>query len=106
MILSFGAKRTASLLALIVAGAFAACGGDSAGTDIANDLVVTKCMTTGDCKPGSHCGANGECTIECHSGKACTGAGMTCAVAEGRCITGSAPVGGSSGVPLPGTAAN
>ena len=65
MILSFGAKRTASLLALIVAGAFAACGGDSAGTDIGTGIVVVKCTTSGDCKPGTHCGTNGECTVEC-----------------------------------------
>jgi hypothetical protein len=106
MILSFGAKRTASLLALIVGGAFAACGGDSTGSAI-DGFPVTKCAVAGDCKPGTHCGANGECTVECSPTIACA-TGMVCAVAEGRCITGSAPVGGGSGVPIPptGTAAN
>jgi hypothetical protein len=104
MILSFGVKRTVSLLALIVAGAFAACGGDSAGSAI-DGFPVTKCTVAGDCKPGTHCGVKGECTVECSPTVACA-AGMTCALAEGRCVTGSAAVGGSSGVPLPGTAAN
>jgi hypothetical protein len=103
MILSFGAKRTASLLALIVAGAFAACGGDSDGSENTG-IAVTKCTTTGDCAPGQHCGADNTCTVECHVGKACA-PGMLCA-ADGRCITGSGPVGGSSGAPIPGTAAN
>ena len=106
MILSFGAKRTASLLALIVAGAFAACGGDSAGSDLPPGVVVVKCTTNGDCKPGTHCGANGECTVECSPQIACA-TGMTCVLAEGRCVTGSPAAGGSgSGVPIPGTAAS
>ena len=103
MIPGIGAKRTVSFVALFAGAIAAGCSSEDKGS-AADSIVIRACATSSDCAPGTHCGPESTCMAECGAGKACA-AGLLCSTADGRCLPGSVPQGGGTGIPT-GQAAN